>query len=198
MTLITTYEIGTVVILVLQMGKQKHRVVRQLIQNGVRSQRVQDWEPGTVSPELRPCCQPQDWNWWERESKECRSEWSHSGAFLKLGNKTAWKGKAWPSRGKELSNWDHCGEPHDDSEWVSHSRDESPRQVAGVLQKKESTPYKGGQPSTPPSPGCHTHKSEIHHPPFNSSSACRHFSPTRTLRTFLFHRPTSESVCALV
>lgn len=33
MTLITTYEIGTVITLVLQMGKQKHRVVRQLIQN---------------------------------------------------------------------------------------------------------------------------------------------------------------------
>ena len=33
MMLITAYEIGTVITHVLQMGKQKHRVVRQLIQS---------------------------------------------------------------------------------------------------------------------------------------------------------------------
>ena len=45
--------------------------------------------------------------------------------------------------------------------------------------------------------GCHAHKSEIHHPPFNSSSACRHFPPTRTLRTFLFPQTNfRECLCS--
>ena len=72
--LITTYEIGTVITHVLQMGKQKHRVVRQLIQNTESGRSVFRIERQALCAQSwGPAINQSDGNW-EREREQGMQE----------------------------------------------------------------------------------------------------------------------------
>ena len=71
------------------------------------------------------------------------------------------------------------------------------RGSAGVLQEQEGTPCKRVGFQLHPAQGMPGARSEIHRPPFSSSSAWRRFPLTRTLRTFLFPQTNfRECLCS--
>ena len=68
---------------------------------------------------------------------------------------------------------------------------------AGLLQEQEGTPCKRLGFQLHPAQGMPGARSEIHCPPFGSSSACRRFPLTRTPRTFLFPQTNfRECLCS--